>query len=545
MFTSMPKAKFTEGAITEFMVTTVGDPSITLNITQGMPPAGVMLTNLGGGVGKLIGMPGPGTGGMTPTGNQYTFTINANDPAGLTLASQPFTLTVVPPTPASYPANVYNNNPGNVNPVAFWQLNEPIGSVTAKDLVGQPPVGTNPNGNHPGTYVNTSTQTNVSLPSQGATQPYLTLQQPSLLASPSTTDFSIQVQGGCVQVPFAAALNPPTFTLEALASPEATALTQKGFFYSVLSSLGPLARTGFAVYAAPIRGPLQPNSDYHWALAVGTGAGYAHLLPLGFTVNSLGVLTYTGILMNGTVSSDPLAIVTQLASTTGLGGLTVNGTGIPQGTTVMAILGATSVVLSGPCTAANVALTFWDPNHGTVMTGTISSGALTTVTGLASTTGLTPGMTVSGMGIAHRSGHHHSHRHQRAPLGLAQRPGHGPRQHRADFLGGPWSYSDAGNYLSRLHLRRKWNNGLLSLHRLCKQEHGLHHIPAGPSPSFAQLCLEPNKRSLHRQGSRNNARAFVPVLGEPRRGCDLQRCAFKADCDQSRPARHNGLAIMG
>jgi phosphatidylglycerol:prolipoprotein diacylglycerol transferase len=389
-------APFTEGVLGSFTVNTTGNPAPALSITGGNLPAGVNpnFPTLPNGMATLSGTPAAGTS----SGSPYSITFTATNSIGD--ATQNFTLTVSPPISPSYSAAVYNDNPGNDNPVAFWRLNEPMGSGTAKDLIGQPPIGANPNGNHPGTYVVPTNPIPVSPPSPGANPPYLSLGQTSLLANPSMTDHSIQVQGGCVQVPWAAALNPAFFTLEAMASP-GWVLTQKGFFYCVLSSVGASGITGFAVFAGPIGGQQQPNSDYHWMLGVGNGNGFAILMPVGFTVNSMGVLTYTAIVMNGTVSGDPLAIVTGLASTSGLTGLTVNGMGIPSGTTVTAPLSATSVLLSGQCTAGvNIALTFWDPNHGIVMNGTINSGALTTVTGLASTTGLNPGMTVSGMGIA-------------------------------------------------------------------------------------------------------------------------------------------------
>jgi phosphatidylglycerol:prolipoprotein diacylglycerol transferase len=281
-------ATFTEEQFQMFAVTAVamGSPQIMLNYSN-LPPWLIPANDNGLGMATLGGTPPLGSSSMSP----YMFTITAHDTAGDSMPLN-FILTVNPRTPPSYSDNILVDNP-----VAYWPLHEttpptsPSGG-TAVDLVGMSAM--NPAGQNPGTYVQPSNPILASPPSPGANPPYLLLGKPALLANPLPTDHSIKIQGGCVQVPWAAALNPAVFTLEAVASP-GWDLTQKGFFYSVLSSVGASAKTGFAVFAAPIGGyPQQPNSDYHWMLAVGNGNGFALLMPKDFTVNSMGVLTYTG-----------------------------------------------------------------------------------------------------------------------------------------------------------------------------------------------------------------------------------------------------------
>lgn len=122
------------------------------------------------------------------------------------------------------------------------------------------------------------------------------------------------------------------------------------------------------------------------------------------------VVLAPAIIQGGTSQSLTGALTSGSPTVTGLAtaglriGQAISGTGIPTGSTILAILGATSLTLSANATATSAAavLTVTQPSIllvGGSATGTTVSGS-TAVSGLATTSAIGVGMAVSGMGIA-------------------------------------------------------------------------------------------------------------------------------------------------
>lgn len=314
MFQSQASCTMIERTTIPYVVTATGAAPITMTIdpATSLPP-GVSFTQapMSSGVATLGGTPEMGTGGTTSSGKLYLFNIIASN--SFAMVPQTFMLTVLPPPPSVFTSTILSDNP-----VAFWPLNEtnppvnPSGG-TAVDLVGPSP------GNNPGTYILPANPIAAIGNSPAANPIELNLGQPSLLPDPSTSDSAVNLQGGCVQVPWASVLNPPNFTLEAVVSAGWDFTVQNKYLYGLLSSVGASAKTGFAIFGAPCGFPLgHPTSEYHWLLAVGTGAGFAFLSPQDFAFNpATGGLMYTGADPGRTGDTGPqvLSEVTYLAFT--------------------------------------------------------------------------------------------------------------------------------------------------------------------------------------------------------------------------------------
>jgi hypothetical protein len=118
--------------------------------------------------------------------------------------------------------------------------------------------------------------------------------------------------------------------------------------------------------------------------------------PAGDTIELFQIINFAGTLTTGSAS------VTGTSGTTGLvAGASVNGTGIPSGTTILAVDSSTVITLSANATSTGSAnLTATDlQNTGTAgLTGTLTSGS-PSVTGISSTAGLVVGESITGAGI--------------------------------------------------------------------------------------------------------------------------------------------------
>jgi hypothetical protein len=152
--------------------------------------------------------------------------VDVTNAAGTT-ESQRATIVVVGPE-ATYDATVLRDGP-----VAYWRLDETEGT-TAADAMG----------NHPGTY-----GAGVILGATGA-----------LAGDDNTAASFIQAAAAFVEVPWAAALNPPQFTFECWAK-----VTGGTGHRSPMTSRGDPPQEGFIFYA-------DPNNN--WQFWSGTGAGW-------------------------------------------------------------------------------------------------------------------------------------------------------------------------------------------------------------------------------------------------------------------------------
>ncbi|MCW5979794.1 MAG: hypothetical protein KIT09_17065 [Bryobacteraceae bacterium] len=165
------------------------------------------------------------------------------------------------------------------SPEGYWRLVEETGT-TADDATGS----------RDGTYDKAAAplpEGTAAHRSPAAGPIKLDLGQPTLLDlfPPVAASFpakSVRVQGGFVKIVSSGPLNPPEFTLEALALPE-WGLNARGKYFCVIESSIPGTATpaatkkfGYALYAGPDN-PSDPNSPYQWQLWVGTGTAFVRL----------------------------------------------------------------------------------------------------------------------------------------------------------------------------------------------------------------------------------------------------------------------------
>ncbi len=180
-----------------------------------------------------------------------------------------------------YPATVIGetntkpNLPANIVTIAYWRLQEPSSppTTTAIDSI---------TGAHNGTY---KTVTLPPLPDPNLDPDHSpTTAQPALLkfgaagllgnppAAP-TTNTSIEVSGGFVEVPSTSAFSIPSFTLEALVDP-LWDFTKLGKYYCVMEYTTILAnkKLGIAIYAGP-ENVSHLNTPYRWQVWVSHTSG--------------------------------------------------------------------------------------------------------------------------------------------------------------------------------------------------------------------------------------------------------------------------------
>jgi hypothetical protein len=158
---------------------------------------------------------------------------------------------------------------GNANLVAFWPLDDEINSPKAEELksglVGDYVTAVTNPGQFPDPAV-----ANISAPAPGN----LAWAQPGIVAGdciggdPNNRTTCIAVNGGYVSVPQNAALNPPSFTVEAWVRVDWNNTDPVNFppaYRAVIDSraFAVNSATGFALFATP---------DNHWAVSVGGGA---------------------------------------------------------------------------------------------------------------------------------------------------------------------------------------------------------------------------------------------------------------------------------
>jgi hypothetical protein len=158
---------------------------------------------------------------------------------------------------------------GNANLVAFWPLDDEINSPKAEELksglVGDYVTAVTNPGQFPDPAV-----ANISAPAPGN----LAWAQPGIVAGdciggdPNNRTTCIAVNGGYVSVPQNAALNPPSFTVEAWVRVDWNNTDPVNFppaYRAVIDSraFAVNSATGFALFATP---------DNHWAVSVGSGA---------------------------------------------------------------------------------------------------------------------------------------------------------------------------------------------------------------------------------------------------------------------------------
>jgi hypothetical protein len=172
--------------------------------------------------------------------------------------------------PPSFTAYSQTTVLGNVNNIAYWPLNETADTQPAHDLKG----------NNNGKYIDPTTAAgfypwppspdpnNPSAPGQGT----LMFAQPGLVNGdyglpPSITQTKcIVVNGAFVAVPFNAAINPASFTLEAWVT-VGWASTDPFTPRAVMDCRNDTPGQGFGLYALPAAG----SSDYHWHAVIGNG----------------------------------------------------------------------------------------------------------------------------------------------------------------------------------------------------------------------------------------------------------------------------------
>ena len=172
----------------------------------------------------------------------------------------------------------------------------------------------------------------------------------------------------------------------------------QGFLTSVAAGtttytdLGPVSLNRPVVAAAldpAAGGTLLSGTPYYYVV---TAVGVA-----GETLTSQQV-TPTVVLTGSTHSTTS---VTNLPSTSQLSaGMAVSGSGIPAGTTILAIVSTSAITLSQAATTSVAAdsLTFLQTPIAAVVENGVTHGT-TTVDGLSSTSALFPGMAVTGTGI--------------------------------------------------------------------------------------------------------------------------------------------------
>ena len=148
---------------------------------------------------------------------------------------------------------------GNPDLVGYWRLGEVVGP-TANDEKGA----------NPGAYRTAALAADAVLKSPAAPGT-LAFGQPGLLNSdPART--AVGVDGGYVEVPFAAALNPASFSLEAWVHPEWDP-GESGVFRCVLAAredVGGTVKRGYTLYAGPNLATPGDATAY-WQVWVGEG----------------------------------------------------------------------------------------------------------------------------------------------------------------------------------------------------------------------------------------------------------------------------------
>jgi hypothetical protein len=158
------------------------------------------------------------------------------------------------------------------NLVSFWRLGEPAGTAAGATAVDEKAA-------HDGTYRTFNLPANAALMSPATAHPPTLAAGQGSLVFPQT---SVRVDGGYVEVGFAAALNPPQFTIEAIVLPEWNP-AETGVFRCVLASreettVAPIRRHGYILYAGPTLDPVTAvivDPTVRWQVWVGTGANNA------------------------------------------------------------------------------------------------------------------------------------------------------------------------------------------------------------------------------------------------------------------------------
>lgn len=159
--------------------------------------------------------------------------------------------------------------------VAYWRLAE-TGGTTAVDEVKAAGPSPPPDGKHPGEYKAVPGGIPADDPQSGAAGGTFTLGQPSLLDVQTDAGKSASFDGGFVRVPFAAELNPPTFTVEAWVRPSWGQESPLKFHSVVTSRQDDNGqKRGFMLYAGPpLPGSYPPGKDpqkTYWQFWIGTG----------------------------------------------------------------------------------------------------------------------------------------------------------------------------------------------------------------------------------------------------------------------------------
>jgi len=160
--------------------------------------------------------------------------------------------------------------------VAYWRLGEPSSTPvpstgTAIDQVG------GRNGNYNSIPINADAKRH----SFGAPGTITLGNTPGLLELTSPTDETkdpcIEVNGGFVEVPFDAVLNPSPFTFEAWVFPEFGGDPPNNFYCLVESSApegGVQKKLGFALYAGPANPSSVQPQPYQWQVWMGNGQNF-------------------------------------------------------------------------------------------------------------------------------------------------------------------------------------------------------------------------------------------------------------------------------
>jgi hypothetical protein len=179
------------------------------------------------------------------------------------------------------------------NLVAYWRLGEPAGVTTATDQKGA----------HNGTYETADLPENAAGQSAAtASPPLLELGALGMIAS-EAAHTSLRVDGGYVEVPFDAALNPAQFSVEAWISAEwnAAEVLSNGLkpFRTLCSSreVAGGGTRGFTLYAGP-DSTTPADTTVYWQVWVGDG-GPAWQIMLGPAVE-LDQITYLAVTYDGT-----------------------------------------------------------------------------------------------------------------------------------------------------------------------------------------------------------------------------------------------------
>lgn len=188
--------------------------------------------------------------------------------------------------------------------VAYWRLGEP-------NTTPVPSTGTvkDEKADHPGNYNSAAITQDVKRHSFGASGNLGIGVKPGLLVFQSD-DSCIEPDGGFVEVPFDALLNPSPFTFEAWIVPEFSSDPQNNFYCLVESSApegGVQKKFGFGLYAGPANPASAQPQPYQWQVWMGNGQNFQQVAVANDNVH-FDQLTYLALTFDPGVANNNLIL---------------------------------------------------------------------------------------------------------------------------------------------------------------------------------------------------------------------------------------------